>query len=394
MRWSSLTPLLVVGAPLMFTACATMGPPQPPSLQLPKPPLDLRATRKGDRVILTWSVPSVTTDRQTIRGLGTTRICRGPEAKLTECGVPVGEVAAQPGLTQAPLTQAGLAQAGSTESAAAQHRPSHIGPSTAKSSKQKTAASYTDSLSTSIESDNPSSLITYAIEVRNTNGRGAGLSNQVRVSLVRTLPPPRDFSARVTGQGVVLSWTSDLPAADSTKSLRYVYRVYRRPEASQEGTLVGERPAGGEPIVTLVDSNIQWEKTYEYRAETVTVISQEKQSELQVEGDDTPEVKVFADDVFPPAVPAGLQAVFSGPGQKAFIDLVWAPVADVDLDGYNVYRREVGTAAVKVNVELVKTPAYRDVNVVAGKHYFYSVSAVDVRGNESARSEEAGESVP
>ena len=30
----------------------------------------------------------------------------------------------------------------------------------------------------------------------------------------------------------------------------------------------------------------------------------------------------------------------------------------------------------------------------AGKTYFYSVSAVDERGNESGRSEEASESVP
>jgi hypothetical protein len=32
--------------------------------------------------------------------------------------------------------------------------------------------------------------------------------------------------------------------------------------------------------------------------------------------------------------------------------------------------------------------------VVKGTTYIYSVSAVDVRGNESARSEEASESVP
>jgi len=89
-----------------------------------------------------------------------------------------------------------------------------------------------------------------------------------------------------------------------------------------------------------------------------------------------------------------LQAVASGPGQKTFIDLVWAPVSDVDLDGYNVYRHEEGSAAVKVNTEPLKTPAYRDASVVSGKSYFYSVSAVDVRGNESARSEEASEAVP
>jgi fibronectin type 3 domain-containing protein len=73
---------------------------------------------------------------------------------------------------------------------------------------------------------------------------------------------------------------------------------------------------------------------------------------------------------------------------------VWAPVTDVDLDGYNVYRHEDRMAAVRVNAEPVKTPAYRDANVVSGKRYFYSVSAVDVRGNESGRSEEASETVP
>ena len=34
-------------------------------------------------------------------------------------------------------------------------------------------------------------------------GRSAGLSNQVRVPLAHTLPPPRDFIARVTDEGVV-----------------------------------------------------------------------------------------------------------------------------------------------------------------------------------------------
>ena len=348
--------LAALGWAVMFTACASIGPPQPPSLELPKPPADLRAVRKGDRVTLTWTIPTKTTDRQTVRGLGGTRICRGPRPSLTACGTPVGEA---PGL-------------GST-----------------KNPNQKTTQSYTDLLTAQMESEDAASFATYAVEVLNRDGRGAGLSNQVKVDLAHTLPPPRDFHAKVTGQGVVLSWTNDLPAAGP--SVRYVSRAYRQGEGSEQRTLVGEVGAGGEPSATLIDSTIEWEKTYEYRAEVVTVIVATGE---QLEGEDTAEVKVFADDVFPPAVPSGLQAVFSGPGQAAFIDLIWAPVSDVDLDGYNVYRREEGGAVVKVNAGLVKSPAYRDTNVVAGKRYFYSVSAVDVRGNESARSEEAGESVP
>ncbi len=381
---SASTLLLAVSATVVLAGCATIGPPRPPSLELPKPPSDLRAVRKGDRVILSWTVPSVTTDRQTIRNLGATRICRGLETKLMQCGAPVGEAVAQ--------KNSGSPQPGSTQSNSAQSNSTH--PKPAQISKQKVAGSYTDSLSTQLESDNPADFVTYAVEVLNADGRTAGLSNQVRVSLGRTLPPPRDFAARVTGQGVVLTWSCDFPPADSTKPVGRVYRVYRRPEGSSQQIVAGEVPAGSERNVTLTDSNIEWEKTYEYHVETVTAMAREKEPELQIEGDDSPEVKVFTDDVFPPAVPSGLQAVFSGPGQKIFIDLVWAPVTDVDLDGYNVYRHEEGVAAVKVNAELVKTPAYRDANVAPGKHYFYSVSAVDMRGNESARSEEAGETVP
>ena len=113
-----------------------------------------------------------------------------------------------------------------------------------------------------------------------------------------------------------------------------------------------------------------------------------------VEGDDTPEVKVVAHDVFPPAVPAGLQAVFSGEGQKPFVDLIWAPVTNPDLAGYNVYRSEAGGAMVRLSSQLVKSPSYRDSAVASGKTYVYSVSASHVRGNESAKSEEASETVP
>lgn len=263
-----------------------------------------------------------------------------------------------------------------------------------KDSKQKDAESYVDTLPSELQSNDPSAFVTYAVEELNAAGRGAGLSNQVRVPLARTLPPPGDFAARVTAQGIVLTWTNNVPAEASATFVHSISRVYRRQEGSTAQTLVGEVPAGPEPNLSLTDSSFEWEKTYEYRAEMVRVIPQQNNQQLRIEGEDTPEIKVFAHDVFPPAIPAGLQAVSSGPGQKNFIDLVWAPVTDVDLAGYNIYRHEEEATAVKLNAELVDRPAYRDMDVVSGTRYFYSVSAVDVRGNESAGSEEASEAVP
>ena len=366
--------LLAVVAPLVFTACASMRPPQPPSLDLPKPPADLRATRKGDKVKLTWAIPTKTTDRETERSVGPTRICRGVEPKLAECGKEVGEA-----------------------------------PPTAKiSTDKKQEATYSDTLPSDLQQSNPSGYVTYAVEVLNQDGRGAGLSNQVRVSSVPAFPAFSNFAVEVIAQGVRLSWTLP-PPPGKTPWVRCLFRIYRRLEGSAAqskiadldlphclattaaGPGVPQAEQAAEPPVSYLDQSFEWEKTYWYHGTAVTVIGEPG---IEIEGDDTPEVKVFADDVFPPAVPAGLQAVFSGQGQQPFIDLIWAPVSDVDLDGYNVYRHEEGAAPVKVNTELVKTPAYRDANVASGKSYWYSVSAVDVRGNESAKSEEASERVP
>ena len=342
-----------MAGPVLFTACATINPPQPPSLDLPQPPSDLQAVRTGERVTLTWTIPTATTDRQTIRVVGRTLICRSTQSQVTECGTQVGEL-----------------------------------PPRSTSPDQKTKAAFTDTLPAGIESDTPSAVATYAVKILNREGRSAGFSNPAHAPLVRTLPPPNDFQARVTPQGVALSWAGET-APTSNPAIHYLVRVHRNLLGSERTTVVGEEPLGGEN--TLIDPNIEWEKTFEYRARTVTVVREANQAEVQVEGNDTPTLKVFADDVFPPAVPAGLQAAASGPGQQLFVDLVWAPNTDLDLAGYNVYRREEGTAPSRLNSELLKAPAYRDSSVVPGKSYIYSVTAVDARGNESPHSEEATE---
>jgi hypothetical protein len=259
---------------------------------------------------------------------------------------------------------------------------------------KKLAATFADTLPHALRQGNILSSATYAVEVLNRDGRSAGLSNQVRVPLAQVLPPPGDFSAQLTAQGVVLRWTGQLLSLPYPSPIRRGYRVYRRVEGSQQKILVGERDAGSEKELSLTDQSFEWEKTYYYHCETFTLVAQAGKPDVSIEGDDTPEVKVFTHDIFPPAVPSGVQAVFSAAGERPFIDLVWAPVTDADLDGYNIYRREGAGAAVKMNLEPVKMPAFRDIQITAGKTYFYSVSAMDVRGNESARSAEAGESVP
>jgi hypothetical protein len=356
---------LALSALLGLTGCASIRPPLPPTLELPRPPLDLRAARKGDKVSLSWTIPARTMDRQKMLYLGETNICRSLNAVLTKCDTAVGEVSPPPDFA--------------SKNAA---------------SGEKLTATFIDTLPLDLGLGKTFDSATYAVEVLNRGGRAAGLSNQVHIPLAETLPAPTDLRAQVTAQGAVLTWTGVLLSPRAGDPLHLSYRVYRREEGSQKEVLVGEKEAGIEKNLSVSDQSFVWQKTYYYRVTTFTMIEPAAKAEVSVEGDDTPEVKIFADDVFPPAAPAGLQAVFSGPGQRPFIDLIWAPVAGADLGGYNIYRHEAGSAPVRVNSELVKIPAFRDAQVASGKKYFYSVSAVDLRGNESARSEEANESVP
>lgn len=347
---------------VLLSGCAQTGPPLPPSLELPKAPSDLRAIRKGKQVTLTWSEPTRTTDRQTVRYLGPTRICRSLEAEMKVCGTPVGELPPPAQAAQTP------------------------------GSPQPPSETFTDTLPDAIQQQNPLGDVSYAVEVLNQDRRGAGLSNRAVVAAMPTLPPPSDFHAELGDVGVAFTWTS-AGAGSAPPGIQFHYRIYRRDEANSKDAVASELPVDGAGPMHALDSSFEWEKTYSYRIAAVSIEARSG-GEAQVEGDDSPAIRIFAHDVFPPTVPSGLQAVYSGEGQKPFVDLIWAPVTDADLAGYNVYRRDGEAAPIKLNSELIKSPSYRDRAVEAGKTYFYSVSATDVRGNESARSEEASETVP
>src|SRR5277367_629015 len=133
---------MLAGVCLILAGCAQTGPPLPPSLELTKPPTDLRAIRKGNAVTLTLTEPALTTDHQTVRYIGPTLICRSSQSEMPTCGNSLAMVP--------PPTTAAT-------------KPS-------KNSQQKPTPefqTYIDTLSPSLQSDNPDADITYAVEVLN-----------------------------------------------------------------------------------------------------------------------------------------------------------------------------------------------------------------------------------
>src|SRR5438067_1025276 len=379
--------LLLVGAGIL-QACGAPGPPLPPSLGLPKPVTDLRATRKGHKVVLVWSLPLQTTDRQNVRHMGKTSICRNLQVGMTKCEE-VGEV------PTGQLIAGAVFRKSKHEKRKEEKEHKNESPAERKQREQREKpvapqVTFEDSLPENLLQQSPNQVAIYAVETFNTRGRSAGLSYQVQVPLVPTLPAPSQPTAEVTDEGVRQSWKGVLPE-QQLPHITYRYRVYRRAKSGGAEVIIGEQPLA--PTGTLLDTSMAWEQTYIYRVTTVTMVSRSGNQPVQLEGEDSPPVEVFVHDIYPPAVPTGLQAVFSSVGQRPFVDLTWAPNTDPDFAGYNVYRREVNGQPSRLNSQLVTVPSFRDNDVASGRKYFYSVSAVDARGNESARSEEASESI-
>lgn len=292
--------------------------------------------------------------------MGITRVCRSVQPAASGCGTPLAEVPPPPPV--------------------------------ASEATPRARASYTDILPPGLLSEDAVAIATYAVEVLNASNRSAGLSNQVEVPLIRTLPPPTDFHAEVTAQGVRLSWAcSALPQQQA--GVANWLRIYRRSEGRQEENKIGELNLASCPT-TLLDQNLEWEQAYYYKASTLTTIAAPGKPVIEIEGEETAELKVHTRDTFAPSPPSGLQAVYSGLEQQRFVDLTWSPGTEADIAGYNVYRREEAGEPTRLNQEPVPTPTYRDENVQPGRKYFYSVSALDLRGNESGKSEEPSEQVP
>jgi hypothetical protein len=343
---------------IALAGCGTPGAPLPPSLGIPKPVGDLEAIRKGNSVTLTWSAPTDTTDGSLVRKTGKMLVSRSISSG--------SRVGAAEVVAQVPL-----------ESALKEPEP----PSpTAK-----------DSLSSVLDTAND--FVVYTVVAQSNLGKSAGPSNVASVPLVPTPPAPARLQATAVPQGISLSWDQPSPRENRSRlTAQYGWRVMRREEGTPAPVIVKQIDLGNE-TARFVDSSIEWQKHYDYWIAPITLWQGDGKKGV-VEGDNSPVASVFANDVFPPDAPVGLQAVYSGLADQPSIDLAWTPSTEPDLAGYNVYRHTGDEPPVKVNSALVKTSAYRDTQVKLGVKYFYSVSAVDLRNNESNKSEEASESVP
>lgn len=204
--------------------------------------------------------------------------------------------------------------------------------------------------------------------------------------------PAKGLHSELDVRGVYLIWENEIESQDP--SVKFDYRIYRREKGSPNRIAIpylrgvihtqeGERWSG-------VDTNIQWEKTYSYTVKPLTrVYSRDGKLLAEIEGDESAPIEVTTHNVFPPVAPERLLALVTQRREDRFVDLLWAPNAEKSITGYNVYRRDENGEPVRINSVPMTVLSFQDKNVAPTHTYFYSISAVDSHGNESARSQES-----
>jgi len=255
---------------------------------------------------------------------------------------------------------------------------------------------FTDRLPGDLQQSESLQFAVYEVEVVDDHGRTAGVSNRAPVLLTPT-PAVKGLHSQLDSRGVYLIWEDEVES--HPQGVEFDYRIARSEKGSTRAIVVpylravvhlreGDRWTG-------VDTSLEWGKTYTYRVTPVARFRSPSADVLsEVEGEESAPLEVTAHDVFPPAVPERLLALVGRASGKQFVDLVWAPNLDKDLAEYNVYRREAGGEMVRIHTGRPSSLSFQDTDVASGHTYLYCLSAVDAKGNESAKSAEVEAVVP
>ena len=356
-------PIILAGL-IAFTGCGMPGAPQPPSLNLPAPVTDLSAVRTGPQVALAWTIPTKTTDKVLLKGNISVRVCRNQTSAST-CSI-AATLPFAPGAS----------------------------------------ATFNDTLSPDLAAGSPR-VLTYFIELVNRKGRSAGLSNRAETLAGEAPPAVENLIAEMRKDGVLLRW-APAPSESSPVAIRLIRRLLTPPVKKSDQGPLAQPPEPLEQTLLVapaahsdraLDTSIRFGETYEYRAQRVARVTLGG-STLELAGPLSAPVRIDAINIFPPSAPKGLEAVatVANNGSGPAIDLSWLPGTEPDLAGYIVYRRESGAAGSAWQrispAQPVVGPGYHDANVQPGLTYIYAVTAIDQGGHESARSNEASDTVP
>lgn len=361
---------------LFSTGCGVPGEPRPPRPVVPMAVTDLQAQQSGGTVALTFTLPTKSTEGQSL--------AQFPGLEIYRTFAPAGTAPARVKLPESPLYTVPSAL---VETYLLDRDPTAV-----------QRVRFEDPVRAEDVQARAGQQWVYMVRTRASERRSSEASNVVAV---RVLPVPAAVSgvtATVTETGVKLQWAAAAPSATAPV---VGYRVYRAEVAAGKEAEAVEQPSKAElagpprlvavaPSAEWLDTQAEWGRAYRYTVRGVAQMGAES-----VESADSEPVIVIPRDTFAPAAPVNVVAVVvtATPEAPAHIELSWGISAEADVAGYSVYRSD-GTGEAKITQELLLTPTFRDTSVTPGRRYTYRVTASDRSGNESARSEPVTESVP
>jgi hypothetical protein len=195
--------------------------------------------------------------------------------------------------------------------------------------------------------------------------------------------PIDDLGINIENKVVKLKWSrpqsdvSGLPLANIRG-----YNIFKKIKAGEDkktGETAGEpldEPFGqinNNPVLAEYFEDSDTGTDGEYLYYISTVVSKD------IESAPSPVVSVHITDIFPPDIPGNL--VTFKAADHMF--LTWRAVSDNDLSHYRVYRKTAEEDDFQLIADEVTANQYKDTNVQAGTLYFYAVTAVDTKGNQS-----------
>jgi hypothetical protein len=376
-------------------ACGQKGPPLPPLVLLPAPPV-VTADRRGTSVDVGFTVPNANDD-----GSRPANIARIDIFAINGAGA---------GMTDLELVRRGTRVASvpvkspkdPNETVGAGESTDVLEPPEGKGLDQGAVSAVTEQIAalTLARSDaavsgrrngaaapllGPSEagfVRTYIGVGVDKRGRLGRFSKRVTVPLAMAPPRPSRPTIKYNETKITVSWQP--PAAEEAVEPSL---LPSRPLGSPSGTLaynVYDSDTGARltqaPVRDLAfeDSRIEWGATRCYAVRAVKTIGA---STLESEMGDPQCEKLV--DTFAPAPPKGLNAVSS----EGAINLIWETSMEPDIAGYYVLRGKPGAHLERITPTPVADASFLDSHVPAGVRFVYAVEAVDKAGNVSAQSE-------
>ena len=364
----------LISLSLFVSGCGAPGDPVPPSPLVPLAVSDLAARQAGDGVELVFSLPPKSVSGEKLTAPPAIEIVRG---SLKPNGAPdiksFRVVYTIPGALVSNYLAAG-----------------HV--------------RFTDPMSPAETKEHSGATYAYLVRTRLSKKRASANSNVVTAQLFPVPQPISSVQSQVTETDVNLSWPApaQTSAGDPLPTISG-FRVYRGEIDSHAPAPTGRDLSATHWISPLTllgpatsnsysDTQFEFGKTYVY-----VVRSAISADGNEIESDNSEPVTVKPLDTFPPAAPQDVvAAVLPGEAPSTFVaDLSWSINLETDFTGYRVYRSErEGSRGELVTPDLLSTPAFRDSSVAPGRHYWYTVTALDRAGNESAPSSSVAVDIP